>query len=138
MVNPGWKEADEGRTSVATSPNVSPPTIRSSKPEMSEDEPETVSAPVTKESEKEKVTDTKEGVSAPSPTSTASEFAAPEETTDVRNSNISLPPAALTNTEDETPFTYHDITTPTHKNTYGSSRRLSNEEIRRPHHLWKG
>ena len=85
-VIPGWKEADEGRTSVATSPNVSPPIIRSSKPEVSQDESE-ASSPVMEE--KEKVPDTKEGVSAPSPTSTAGESAAPEETKDV--SDISLP-----------------------------------------------
>jgi hypothetical protein len=85
--NSGWKEADEDRTSVATSPNVSPPTIRKSKPEMKEDEPETVSASVTKE--KEEVTDTKEGVSAPPPTTPSSKSTASKETEEV--SHLSLP-----------------------------------------------
>jgi hypothetical protein len=85
--SPGRKEADEDRTSVATSPNISPPIIGRSKVELSEDDPEIVSTPVTKE--KEEVTNTKEGVSAPPPTSTLSKPVTPKETTDVRI--LSLP-----------------------------------------------
>jgi len=130
---PGYKEADDGRTSVATAtpPNISPPITQNSKPRMSEDEPE-AAPPVTEE--KEKVTDVEEGVSAP--TTTSSNPAISKESGDV--SHVSYPIVLLTNQGGGNPCRPKSITTSTHTNPNGSGGRLSNEEIRRPNHIWKG
>jgi len=111
---------------------VSPPTNEKSDLKIRGDVSEAASGPAMKE--KEPATKVEEGVSAP--TTTSSNPAINKESGDV--SHVSYPIVVLTNQGDGNPCKPKINTTSTQTNPDGSGRRLSNEEIRRPHHVWEG